>query len=156
MSPSRLLCTSINGPVIQVLLSSISYVSGTATLLNPAEGPPKLPSVHILPPLSTPTPTLVPLVVPALNPTTDPCGDNTSQPAIFSPTASTVPGAARPAAVGGSQIEIKGKELSEVLTELSLESEEALLSYVKEGLKAAAESVKDLIQVLEITPHILI
>ncbi|KAK7096731.1 steroid receptor RNA activator 1-like [Littorina saxatilis] len=113
--------------------------TGTATLLNPSEGPPRLAPVQILPPTSTTTtPTPVPVVVPTISPTTDPCGDSILTPAIFSPTAATVPGIAR---VVGSDIKVK--DLACVLADLSLQTEEALLEYVKEGLHSAAESVND-------------
>ena len=102
--------------------------------------------MHILPPTSsTTTPTPVPVVVPTLSPTTDPCGDSVLQPAIFSPTAATVPGTARP--VGGAQVELRVKDLPSLLAELSLQTEESLLEFVKDGLNSAAESVKDTLQV---------
>ena len=118
-------------------------------MLNPSDGPPRLPPVHILPPTSTTTtPTPVPVVVPALSPTTDPCGDSVLAPAIFSPTAATVPGTARPV-VGavGVPLKDKVKDLRGVLAELSLQSEESLLEYVRDGLSQAAQSVKDTLQV---------
>ncbi|XP_076467649.1 uncharacterized protein LOC143298653 [Babylonia areolata] len=119
---------------------------GTGTLLNPLHIPPCLPVVHILPPSSsTTTPTPLPVLVPSLSPTTDPCGDSVLQPAIFSPTAATVPGLAQPVRCGGPVG--KTRDVNSLMEELSLQSEEELLAFVQEGLrKCAIESAQNSVQ----------
>ncbi|XP_076445966.1 steroid receptor RNA activator 1-like [Babylonia areolata] len=113
---------------------------GTSPLLNPSEGPPRLPPIQILPPVSTTsTPTPLPLLVPTLSPT----ADSTQQPTLFSP---TPPVSAASGSTGGASTKVKVKDLPDLLADLSLESEESLLPFVKDGLVSALDSVKESVQ----------
>ncbi|KAL8594600.1 hypothetical protein ACOMHN_002155 [Nucella lapillus] len=119
----------------------------TATLLHPIDSSaPDLRRVHLLPPSSTTTsPPPVPVFVPSLSPTTDPCGDSRLQPAIFSPTAAAIPGIAQPVWCSSGP-KVKVKDMDSLLEELSLPTEEALFTFVQDGLESTLRSVQDSLQ----------
>lgn len=109
------------------------------------DGPPRLPPVHILPPMATTTtPSPVPLVVPTISPT-EVLGESSLQPAILTQPCPIVPGS--PKLVPSTQEAWNEKSLQNLMDELSLQSEDSLLEYIKEGLHSAADSVKHSLQV---------
>ncbi|XP_046564983.1 steroid receptor RNA activator 1-like [Haliotis rubra] len=97
-----------------------------ASILNPAEGPPKLGNVQLLPPaVNTCTPTPLPVVVPTLIPT----------PRAWVSAVSRVdlsPGVARPVAENR-------EALDDVTIRLKMEDEADLLTYIQEALKTVRD-----------------
>ncbi|KAL8559567.1 hypothetical protein ACOMHN_018730 [Nucella lapillus] len=132
--------TKLNKRVAYPMSSPTVPASPTCTspLLNPSEGPPRLPPIQILPPVST---TSTPVPVPVFIPTLSLTADSMQQPALFSPLDSAAFGTP-----GGAPSKVKVLDLPDLVASLSLESEESLLPFVKDGLASALESVKDAIQ----------
>jgi hypothetical protein len=103
--------------------------SAAGVLLNPKDGPPKLPPVHILPPsLSTSVHPPVPLVVPSLSPPID----HSHLPPSFA------------SAIRDSRT--TESLLSDLLERLELDSAESLRKYTKRVLHEVLDVCKDSIQ----------
>lgn len=112
---------------INFLLLLLSQTAGV--LLNPTDGPPKLPPVQILPPTtSTNIHPPVPLLVPKMSPPIDP----SALPPSF--------------ASAGKDPQLS-QTLPELMERLQLESADSLRKYTKRILHETLDNLKDSIQV---------
>ncbi|XP_071087254.1 steroid receptor RNA activator 1-like [Haliotis cracherodii] len=129
-SPRR---TALNKRVAYPMATPPSAGDGTsmaASILNPAEGPPKLGNVQLLPPaVNTSTPTPLPVVVPTLIPTPEPGSQ-------LSPGLLSHPGVARPVAENR-------ETLDDVTARLNVEGEAGLLSYIQDALKTVRDKCSE-------------
>ncbi|XP_067664139.1 steroid receptor RNA activator 1-like isoform X2 [Haliotis asinina] len=122
-SPRR---TALNKRVAYPMATPPSAGDGTTSILNPAEGPPKLGNIQLLPPaVNTCTPTPLPVVVPTLIPTPEPGSQ-------LSPGLISHPGVARPVAENR-------ETLDDVIARLKMEDEAELLTYIQEALKTVRD-----------------
>ena len=105
------------------------FLVSTGMLLNPKDGPPKLPPVQILPPtMSTVVHPPVPVVVPSLSPPVDP----TALPPSFA---------------SAARDPHRSETLPELLERLDLDSADSLRKYTKKILHEMVDECQDSIQV---------
>lgn len=124
---------TVNGTMLSKI-SNCVYSLFTASILNPAEGPPKLGNVQLLPPaVNTSTPTPLPVVVPTLIPTPEPGSQ-------LSPGLLSHPGVARPVAENR-------ETLDDMTARLNVEGEAGLLSYIQEALKTVRDKCSEQLKV---------
>ncbi|RUS73068.1 hypothetical protein EGW08_019165 [Elysia chlorotica] len=112
----------------EMLLSNSTDPKASGMLLNPKDGPPKLPPVQILPPtMSTVVHPPVPVVVPTLSPPVDPSG---------------LP----PSFASAARDPHRSETLPELLERLDLNSADSLRKYTKKILHEMVDECQDSIQ----------
>ncbi|GFO06235.1 steroid receptor RNA activator 1-like [Plakobranchus ocellatus] len=110
------------------LTSNAKDANISGMLLNPKDGPPKLPPVHILPPtMSTVVHPPVPVLVPTLSPPIDPSG---------------LP----PSFASAARDSHRSETLPELLERLDLDSADSLRKYTKKVLHEMVNDCQDSIQ----------